>query len=225
MIPASFSAIRGIVAMGNWPGSRSCHEDRCPLVTLRGYPAEYIRMSPHSGVRIHHQDQSIFPVSFSAISATCTAVPSRPGIRSCRGEPCPLVTLGGYRAGDSRNQRELSRVWSVLPTGAGSAVEDNSQGPARRDAPLGAPLMVLLARRRNARCGERPGQVLPAGCAMLAIGAGLLLDIATAGNRSRAEHATVWLIQCALSAFLVVCAVLDSRTRRRLRRLTTNSGQ
>ena len=39
MIPASFSAIRGITARGSWPGSDSRHDDPCPLVTLRGYPA------------------------------------------------------------------------------------------------------------------------------------------------------------------------------------------
>jgi hypothetical protein len=39
MIPASFSAIRGITARGSWPGSDSRHDDRCPLVTLRGYLA------------------------------------------------------------------------------------------------------------------------------------------------------------------------------------------
>lgn len=39
MIPASFSAIRGITAKGSWPGSDSRHDDPCPLVTLRGYPA------------------------------------------------------------------------------------------------------------------------------------------------------------------------------------------
>jgi len=39
MIPASFSAIRGITARGSWPGSDSRRDDPCPLVTLRGYPA------------------------------------------------------------------------------------------------------------------------------------------------------------------------------------------
>ena len=39
MIPDSFSAIRGITARGSWPGSDSRHDDPCPLVTLRGYPA------------------------------------------------------------------------------------------------------------------------------------------------------------------------------------------
>ena len=39
MIPASFSAIRGITARGSWPGSDSRHDDPCPLVTLRAYPA------------------------------------------------------------------------------------------------------------------------------------------------------------------------------------------
>jgi hypothetical protein len=63
-----------------------------------------------------------------------------------------------------------------------------------------------------------------AGCAMLAIGASLLLGIATAGNRSRAEHNIVWLIQCAFLAFFAVCAVLDSRAKRRLRRPAANSG-
>ena len=43
MIPASFSAIRGITARGSWPGSDSRHDDPCPLVTLRGYPAGGIR--------------------------------------------------------------------------------------------------------------------------------------------------------------------------------------
>jgi integrase len=37
MIPASFSAIRGITTRGSWPGSDSRHDDPCPLVTLRGY--------------------------------------------------------------------------------------------------------------------------------------------------------------------------------------------
>jgi hypothetical protein len=63
-----------------------------------------------------------------------------------------------------------------------------------------------------------------AGCGMLAIGTSLLLDIATTGNRSRAEHNTVWLIQCALVALFAVCAVLDNRAKRRLGRLTANSG-
>jgi integrase len=39
MIPASFSATRGITARGSWPGSDSRHDDLCPLVTLRAYPA------------------------------------------------------------------------------------------------------------------------------------------------------------------------------------------
>ena len=43
MIPASFSAIRGITARGSWPGSDSRHDDPCPLVTPRGYPAGGIR--------------------------------------------------------------------------------------------------------------------------------------------------------------------------------------
>jgi integrase len=38
MIPASFSAIRGITARGSWPGSDSRHDDP-PLVTPREYPA------------------------------------------------------------------------------------------------------------------------------------------------------------------------------------------
>jgi hypothetical protein len=63
-----------------------------------------------------------------------------------------------------------------------------------------------------------------AGCCMLAIGAILLLHIATAGNRSPAEHNIVWLITCGLTAFFAVCAVLDSRAKRRLRRPAANSG-
>ena len=52
----------------------------------------------HSGASTHHQDQAMIPASFRVMSATCTAVPSGPGICSFRDGLCPLVTLGGYPA-------------------------------------------------------------------------------------------------------------------------------
>jgi hypothetical protein len=62
-----------------------------------------------------------------------------------------------------------------------------------------------------------------AGCGTLAIGAIVLLNTVTAGNGSRGEHNTVWLITCALIAFFVVCFAMDIRTKRRLRGLAKNS--
>jgi hypothetical protein len=68
---------------------------------------------PHSGARTHHHDQPTIPASFSAIRGS-TARGSWPGSDSRRDDPCPLVTLRGYPAGGSRNQREPSRERSVL---------------------------------------------------------------------------------------------------------------
>jgi hypothetical protein len=57
MIPASFSTIRGITARGNWPGSDSRHDDACPLVTLRGYPAGDSRNQREPGREVRPPDQ------------------------------------------------------------------------------------------------------------------------------------------------------------------------
>jgi hypothetical protein len=83
-------------------------------------------------------------------------VPSGPGIRSCRDDLCPLATLRGYPAGGSRNQREPSLVrpsdWCrILPW---KITVRGRPGATRRDAPLGAPLTVIFARRGGEGKGE-----------------------------------------------------------------------
>jgi threonine/homoserine efflux transporter RhtA len=49
---------------------------------------------------------------------------------------------------------------------------------------------------------------------LIAVGSWLLITMATAGNRSRAEHKAVWLASCVLWAFFIVCVAMDARRRR-----------
>jgi peptidoglycan/LPS O-acetylase OafA/YrhL len=73
-------------------------------------------------------------------------------------------------------------------------------------AAFGAQIFWLIARQRRRS----------AATASVAIWGGLLLIMASGGNRSRTWHHTVWLTVCALFGVAFVFMVMDSRARRRM---------
>jgi peptidoglycan/LPS O-acetylase OafA/YrhL len=97
------------------------------------------------------------------------------------------------RLGDALVERSPMNVITLL-AGVGGAA-------------FGAQIFWLIARQRRRW----------AATASAAMWAGLLLLMASGGNRSRTWHHTVWPAVCVLFAVAFACMAVDGRARRRLR--------